>query len=403
MTTAAKPSLARRIGLTVAMLTVTAVFGLFLAELLLRVIPIPGVAYHTFYYDEVTGGKLYPKTTLLFVDDHGKRIKRKVNDWGFLDIDHKEKPQTGTFRIGVYGDSYVEVRQVPIEQTFFRIAENLLNQRGSLRGITNRRGESVERVEVIAMGVSGRNTVCSYLESGQWTERLDLDHVVHVFVENDPGDNVPEVKRADVMPFPRLSGDSFVVDDRFNRLYGHKTKPVHRAWQYIKSNSLLVSTLHQRVHLLRQHGIKTEVTAEDRDGGDGGAPGRIGMAPSSWPSDSLVTAGWEVTERVIARWAQDLAAQQRGFTVIRVPRRNMLQVPLEGQDSWAPRLHGFADRSGLHLLDPTPVMKPAMDRGEVVFFNHFTPLGHELFAEYLATGLALHLAERSRHLVPQEP
>ncbi|MCZ6766022.1 MAG: hypothetical protein O7D32_03735 [bacterium] len=31
------------------------------AEFLLRVLPIPGITYHTFYYDEVTGQRYYPK------------------------------------------------------------------------------------------------------------------------------------------------------------------------------------------------------------------------------------------------------------------------------------------------------------------------------------------------------
>lgn len=372
-------SRARRVLLTAALVVFAGLAALGIAEVVLRLIPIPGIAYHSFYYDPVTGGKFYPHSTLMYRSPDGVQITRRANAWGFPDVEHELAPAPGTLRVGFFGDSYTDARQVPLEDTFFRLIEDDLNARiPELVGETNRRGEPVRHVETIAFGVTGRSTLQSYLECTQWMEKANLDAVVYVFVENDPGDNIQPMRGSDEVPVAELAGDSFVVDTAFNQRYGHKNSWWHRAMQRIKANSLVVSTLEGRLKLLKRHGVKRTVTEADRVGGVGG--GGVTMVPSAWPQN-LVEDAWTLVERILDTWSRYVESSGREFVIMRVPREEVVAAPLEGQDSWAPRLHAYCGRRGIPLVDPTSGMVPHIKAGEKVYYDHFTPLGHRVFAD----------------------
>lgn len=380
----ATPSRTRRVFLFTAMAAVSACAALLIAEVILRVARIPGISYHAFYYDPVTGGHNYPHATLIYRDRDGNEIRRRTNAWGYPDVEHPVTPPPNTLRIGFFGDSYTEAMQVPLEDTFFRVVERALNARvHELEGAVNRRGEPIERVETVCFGVSGRGTLQSYLECGQWMERADLDCVVYVFVENDPGDQLRAIKGSDIVPYPVLSADTFTVDRSFHERYGYKARAPHRVVQYLKAHSLVVSTLEGRLKLLRQYGIKRAVTEAERTGA-AGPDGRPGMVPSAWP-DSLVTEAEVLVARVLGRWADEVARSGRGFYVMRVPREEVLAEPLAGQDSWAPFLHAFCAREGITLIDPTPYLTERARSGRPVYDDHFTPDGHHAFADAFAS------------------
>jgi hypothetical protein len=374
-----KHSLARRVFLTAALVACAGVVALVIAEVVLRLVPIPGITYHSFYFDPVTSGKYYPNTTLIYRSPEGVEVVRHANSWGFADRERELTPAPGTYRIGFFGDSYTEARQVTFEETFFHLIEEDLNAHiPDLVGETNRRGEPVRRVEGISLGITGRSTLQSYLECTQWMKKADLDAVVYVFVENDPGDNIQAMRGSDECPVAVLAGDSFVVDDSFNQRYAHKTTWWHRAMQRIKSNSLVVSTIEGRLKLLKRHGIKRTVTEADRVGGAGG--GGVTMVPSAWPPE-LVEPGWTTVERILDRWQREVAAEGREFVILRVPREEVVAEPLAKQDSWAPRLHAYCERRNIPLVDPTSRFVPRIAAGEKVYYDHYTALGHRLFAD----------------------
>src|SRR5262249_43689495 len=112
-----KKSRARRAALYAITLAVSGLVALVLAEIALRLFPIPGILFPNFYYDPVTGGKYYPNSVVTFRGDDGVLIRRDVNSWGFVDKEHRTTAPPGTLRIGFFGDSYVEALQVPLEKT----------------------------------------------------------------------------------------------------------------------------------------------------------------------------------------------------------------------------------------------------------------------------------------------
>jgi hypothetical protein len=377
MTGLAPRSPSRTLLLYALLVGMSSIVAVLVGEVALRLIPIPGITYHSFYYDARTGGKYYPHTTLIYRRD-GREVRRRVNAWGFPDVEHSVAPEPGTLRIGFFGDSYVEALQVASGDTFVRRIENELNLRiNELAGVSNRRGEPVTRVETLGFGMSGRGTLQSWLECQNWMSACDLDYVVYVFVENDPADQIRSLKGSDAIPYPVLAADSFVVDYSFNDVYGYKASWWHRLMQRIKSNSLVVSTLEGRLKLLKNYGLKRRVTEADRTGaaGGGGAP----MPPSAWPP-ALVPEGWALVERVVDAWNLGVETEGRRFVIARVPREEEVAVSLAEQDTWAPRLTTLCDQRGIPLVDPTPYFLPLMHTGEKIYDDHFTPVGHRAFA-----------------------
>ena len=371
----------KRLALFAAMLVVSGVIALILAEIALRLFPIPGIIFHNYYYDPVTGGKYYPNSTVTFRGDDGVLIRRSVNSWGFVDVEHNLSKAPGTLRIGFFGDSYVEALQVPLEATFFRLIENDLDLRTTeLDRLKTHEGKTTNAVETIAFGMSGRGALQSYLECTNWMEKLDLDYVVYVFVENDPADQIKQLKGPGLIPYPIAEGDSFTVDDSEIRAQAYKASWWHRGMQRIKSNSLVVSTIEGRLKLLKSYGAKRTVTQADRNGA-AGAVGYAPMAPSAWPPE-LVATGWDLQERVMDKWSRAVKHDERQFVVMHVPRgEEVLRIPFAEQDTWATRLQAYCATRHIPLVEPTALFLKREDAGQKMYHNHFTPDGHRAFAE----------------------
>ena len=93
-----------------------------LLEMILRILPIPGIKISYVTFDENAGFTYYPGSRSVYVSKKRKRVIRRVNKFGYLDKEHSV--EKGDFcRIAFFGDSFVESLQVPLEKCFFRIIE----------------------------------------------------------------------------------------------------------------------------------------------------------------------------------------------------------------------------------------------------------------------------------------
>jgi hypothetical protein len=366
----------RRIAANLALLGAAGIVALLLAELALRLVPIPGIVYNSFRYDPVTGGTLYPHTTMIYRGARGEEVRRKVNGWGYLDEDHERRASDGTVRLGFFGDSYTEARQVPLDSTFFRLIEDGLNETpAALRAL------DAQRAETIAFGISGRSTLQSYLDSRIWKDRADLDYVVYVFCENDATDQIPQTKHSSEIPYPILTGDSLVVDFSFRDRVQYKSRQPHRTWQFLKAHSLVLSTLETRLKMLLRHGIKLSVTRDDMEmeavpgGGDDDAFRYYDE------SDALFVRTRDTLLAVLDAWRRDVVDSGRRFIILYVPSQRQMRLPLEEQKAWRPLLIDYCAANNIDFVDPSSRFVAAADRGVEVFYDHFTPAGHRLAAE----------------------
>ena len=361
-------SLGKKIVFSLILAGIVGLTAFVVAELFLRVVPVPGITFHTFYFDEITGQRFYPNTTFIYRNARGDHVRRKVNSWGYLDKNHSVAKAPGVVRIGFFGDSFTEARQVPTDSTFPQLIERRVN---SLPGMP--------RVESIAISMMGYSTLQSYLEYKRWGEKLDLDVVAYVFCENDPGNMIPAMNRSDAVPYPVRRGDSLAVDYSFAERYKHKTRRPHRMWQYLKSHSLVFSTLEARLKLLRHRGVKVTVGEQEMQMAETastqGYPNPRDL-PSSWP-DSLVVQAGDLAELVLTTWRDAVESSGRRFVVIYIPRPTEMSKPREDQDSWAPWLFDMCNRHGIDIVDPTDVFVKFTAEGVEVYYDHLAEGGHE--------------------------
>jgi hypothetical protein len=365
------PSKLRLAVFTATTIGMSVILAAIVAEIILRVAPIPGISHHPYRYNEITGGGLYPHANSFYRSARHEYVRRRVNSWGYLDIEHDQLKPPDVVRIGFFGDSYVEARQVPMEQTFFRLIEQRLNDELPR-----------PRYECIAIGISGYGTLHSYIECTRWMEMLDLDWIVYVFVENDPGDHIVELNRGVGMPMAYLYGDTFAIDESFRERSSHKKSKWHRAFQYVKAKSVLMSTITGRLKLLKRRGIKIAVTEEDRQMATTGAEGAAlatTSPPSVWP-DTLLDYASKVGEWVLQHWINEVRAAGRSFVVINIPRQAEIGKPYADQDSWAVWLDAVCQRNSVDLVDPSNEFFLGLERGEEIFYDHLTPAGHDLLA-----------------------
>jgi len=352
--------------MTVFMLDVVAIW--LLGEIVLRIIPIPGIYYNVYRYDPYVGGGLYPHTTEIYRDHNKAFVKRKVNRWGYLDKDHPPAKPAGNYRIGFFGDSFTQARHVPLAQTFFRIIENRLK---------------TYSVESLAIGIRGYSMLQSYLNSRRWVPFFDIDMVVYVFVENDLGDQLPEVDRYGDKPYPRIKADGFDIDYGFRARNQYKMTGIYPIVDFLAARSLFFATLTERLKLLRRHGIKIRATEADRTMATGrNRNGEVTSndLPSSWSAD-LKAKALKTGAAVLSKWHLEAINQKKGFAVLYVPRETEFKKKTHNQDSWKLWLETFCKKQGITFIDPSAEMTAVESSGQRVFYDHFTKAGHAAFAE----------------------
>ena len=125
--------------------------SLIFVELALRsVIPVDSRRPFEFRIPHpVLGWVLQPNATYLYETSEGI-VSVTYNSQGWRDVDHDVEKPDGVFRILVLGDSFMEAYSVKLEDTFSRQVEELARATG-------------KNVQVISMGVAGYGTLQEYL------------------------------------------------------------------------------------------------------------------------------------------------------------------------------------------------------------------------------------------------
>lgn len=339
----------------------------FIGEIFLRLLPIPGIEFNMYTYDEIVGIGLYPRSAGIYRNAKGDFIKRKINRWGYMDRDHVKEKGVGIYRIGFFGDSYTQARHVRLNQTFFRLIESCLRD---------------YKVECLSFGVRGYGTLQSYLNSQRWSDFFDLDLIVYVFCENDLGDQIKTINRAPDIPYPTLAGNDFIIDDSFREKYRYKKTILYRVSDYLTAHSLLIATITERIKLLYRYGIKMRASKEDRMMATKAKNESEVLStdlPSTWPS-SLRVQAQQLGSAVISKWRDDVISQKRDFVILYVPREGEFEKETKDQDSWKLWLESLCREKEIRFIDPTPYLLDMKRSGKDVFYDHFTVEGHIAFA-----------------------
>jgi hypothetical protein len=359
----------RKVLLIMAVAITAVALFLVTGEVLLRIIPIPGIEFNVTRPDSVVGLGKCPGSTLTYRNARGDFVRRRINRWGYLDREHGRENRAGSYRIGFFGDSFTEARQVPIEQTFFSLIED------SLKSC---------HAESFSFGQSGFSTLQSYLTFRRWASFFNFDMIVYVFCENDIGDQlgVPSNGRCD--PYAVLTGDSFRVDNSFRtKCLARKYSIQYRVGDYLTSHSLVCATISSRLQLLLRYGVQPPLV-ESRQlagekAGDRTTKGRsadvVTRSPQEWP-DSLRAYGQQLESAILCKWRDECRRDGRAFVVIHVP---FVLEPAEG-NYWKGWLEDFCRDQNIPFSDPMNDLVSMQAGGNAVFYDHFTKYGHVAFA-----------------------
>jgi hypothetical protein len=375
----------RAIALNLALMGSALVLVVALCEGALRMFPrlLPKGTYGASHYRPDLLSSVYDDTV---VYNKVRFVVREPNAEGFLDVEHTLEKPRGLTRVGIFGDSYVESAQVPLEQVFYRRVPEILG---------------AGQIETLGFGMSGWGTLHSLLAWEVLAPRYSLDATVYVFVENDLGDNALEIQgmwafRLSPKVYSTLSplppGYELVLRNPPEQLgFAYRTS------KWFQENLLLARLVWGRASLLAAQGVALQsdeaqqaMTTLARE-----VPNQNDL-PSSWPAPYAERAK-TLGERILRHWRDRSRAAGRPLFVLYVPRgEDQLREPNGAADSWLPWLEATTQELGIPLIDPSPALKRRLEAGDAVYDDHFSPAGHEVVSEVLAARLDEWLREGGR-------
>ena len=345
------------------------IFTIFIIEIFLRFVPIKGVEMGTYVYDEnIKLYKFNSNSKFVKTNIRNEVIIRNVNSQGFLDINHKKEKSKDSYRIGFFGDSYVESLQVPLEKTFFRVIDSALENK---------------KIEIFGFGKSGHGTLHAYMISDYYNEYYDLDMVVYVFVENDLGDQIELIKKSPTLPYLEIKeGDLHVNDKAINSRLNNKSIKSKIMSSFIYRESIFLQTVLRRIKMLMDYGIKIKLNENDLTLSGIGDLKKIpnqNDLPSTW-NQNYKNEAFDLGERMINKWYNECKLQNKKFALFYVPRASQYKKNIEEQDSWKFWLYNLCNDLKIDFIDPTGhFLKVDSSEGKI-YDDHFSELGHNIFA-----------------------
>ena len=376
----------RNLGLTVAALVAT----LLLCEILLRVL---GVSFPVMRWTDPIRGVAHIPNSRSIVRNHRKTFVVEINSDGWRGPEVALAHPSGTFRIALLGDSFIEAFEVAFENTVGEVLERRLSQ---LRGTP---------VEVLNFGHGGYGTTQELLtlENEVWKYSPNLI-LLAVTTGNDISDNLRALKQADYVPYHVYQGSQLVLDTSFLRSPGYRSR---RRWTRELSGVIRHSRLAQllnRVRAVRRRDAVRQAEADAVPGDELGLRDEVEVPPTT----PVWREAWRVTEGILKLMNEEcrrhhvplaMVTLTRGIQV--TPRREKKQEFLRElgvEDLYYPerRLHEFGDNHGIPVFNLAPTMAAQAEERQVFFHafhdslgvGHWNEEGHRVAGELIAGWLA---------------
>jgi len=284
--------------LVAASICIALVFG----ELSLRLIDF---SYPVFYtYDDTVGVALRPGAEG-WNRSEGEAYVRISGD-GLRDRDHPKKKPANTVRVAILGDSMAEALQVPLEKTFWSVAE---------RGAKECNAPAGRDVEVINFGVAGYGTAQELLTLRRRVSEYAPDLVVLAFYAgNDVRNNSRELEPMKLRPFFRLEGGALVEDD------GFLTDPEYLEYKSTFGARKALFDL-RTFQLLRRAKSAFELLARSDTGSRQPEKMELGLNEQIFlpPASATWNDAWAVTERLIVKVRDESTAMGARFLLVSIP------------------------------------------------------------------------------------
>ena len=317
--------------------------------------------------DSCTGFKPIPHASGYSNVAGGPRLM-EMNSAGFRDVEHTIEKERDVIRILVLGDSVTEAAQVPLEDTFWRQLERLLDERG-------------KSAEVISLGVASFGTNQELLAYGCYGRQYRPDIVLLVFFDgNDIVDNY--FRKEPFVPRFTLSEGELTLDETYKKEIADR-EALRRtlfpgALYWLKDNSSFARMLYNKMQLaLSGQTLEATPVAEMN-------PIGLKTYTPEWEE------GWLMTDALIARLAGQVRESGGRLILVRAPSIEQMERADEQDAQYdfskpAARLQAIAHAHRLSFIDLYPSLAEAQEKAPVNFITdvHWNTHGHRVVAETL--------------------
>lgn len=314
-----------------------------------------------------------------------------ITEHGFRGVRVGEDKPAGTLRVAVLGDSYIEARQVALEDSFGVQLE---------RGLG---GCHPAPVEVVAFGVSGYGTAQERVLLSHRVWDFDPDVVLLAFLTgNDVADNHPALRvSGDPAPYYVFEGDTLVLDDSFRESENFQRRARGGWWRDLRRHSRLVRVLSGLGRTRRHHAGRGELGLRDEI-----------YDPN--PVGDWVDA-WARTEAILSGMHRDVSERGKRFAVVTLSNaiqvdpdpavREAFRARLGVADLEAPdrRIAALGGRVGFDVLTLVPPLRETAEStgahlhgfdNTQMGTGHWNESGHRAAAEATTDWLCPRLPDR---------
>ncbi len=387
--------------------------GLTLTEIALRIV---NYSFPTFYSpDEYRGYVLTPRIEGWYRKEGESYVG--INSDGLRDIEHSKQKPANTLRIAVVGDSYPEAFQVSLENAFWKVAENRLQNCLALGGKT---------VEVINFGVSGYGTAQELitLQKQVWEYSPDVV-LLAVTTNNDITDNVRALKKTDEIPYFVFRDNRLELDDSFrtNSAFRWRQSKLSRLGTWLRDNLRFVQLGHQAQYSIKNYLAKRRAHAppvqqiSNQSRSENVSPPQktpvqaedVGIDNLIYrePTDAVWQDAWRVTESLMVEIRNETETNGARFLVVTLsngiqvfpdaaPRRAFLEKIGAG-DIFYPdkRIKNLGAREKFTVYNLAPELQLYAEQNKVFLHGfganlgngHWNAEGHRVAGELLSQKL----------------
>jgi hypothetical protein len=385
-------------------------FGLMMSEIFLRVI---GYSFPLFYTtDYYRGFALAPGVEGQYQREGASYVR--INSDGLRDREHDKVKPPNTVRIAILGDSFSEAMHLPMEQTYWFLLQQKLQDCNAFPG---------KQVEVINFGVSGYGTGQQLLTLQQKVWSYSPDLVILAFTTyNDVYDNSRVLSRTEEVPYFVYRDGALVYDTSFrdSATYRQRESRLNRLGRWIHNRVRVIQLIHYVQFLTKERIAEWKnQRARARQPPPTSTPAAtpivtrpedIGIENMTYlePHDDTWKEAWHVTEGLVQQMKDEVNARQAKFLLVTLSsaiqvspdpgvRQNFIQR-LGINTVFYPnlRLQAFAQRNQIDFLDLAQPMQSYAEQHKVYLHGfgkdlgvtgHWNASGHELAAILLAQKL----------------
>lgn len=342
-----------------------------IAEAVLRTTHLFGAQPAWTTPDPTVGYRFVPNASYRWVQEADHAIVGRINRFGWRDRDWKIAKPTGTLRVAILGDSFVEAMQVEADSTFPALAERTLSERLG------------RPVELMNFGRSGYTQSEELLTLRNEVVQFHPDIVMLFFF---PGNDITDISRVTAPNTQRPFFLETKMGLRLDASFANSTKyAVRSRIDNLKRHSALLSLLISRIAALRRGESAPNVDVLE---------GYLTLCTAH--PDPVYLHNYELNKRLMREMNNLLAPQHTQFVVVVLPlpaympqlNRRFVDLDITFDHYWFVNdLSAFAakNRMGVLSLEKPFTEAYAAQPSSLNWrdIGHWTYAGHQLVAGVL--------------------